>query len=536
MALLDKPPTPGTRTAALDRIRAALPDLAPAERRVADRILEDPSQAIALSISEFAELVGVAQPTVSRFCRNVGFPGYAALRLGVANDFAADSHNAREVTGDALGGLADRLRSDSNLKLAAQALRAARQVEIWTTAQLGSAGAALAAGLAEFSARAAHSAVPAHWPTRARGLEPGSVVVLLTYDGTEFGADPGLEAARAAGAKLVYIAALPARPLLKSADISVPLPEGPGSGLAGAELVGLLLAETMTEAVRELSALAGPPGPVSPWRAWPAQTIFLPGGPATGGEPIPAIHITAPASVRRQTLVLFYNGFTAPKEQGLPPGVPNNRVSPHIVASLLNAGHDVLIPEMPGHGDRKRAWEQVAVAHRDSFTGRGADYLAMARDESSLIVDAVLAQGLVTDPARLAVVGQSWGGFHAIAKLAADPRIRCGVSIMPVCDVTLLPDFADLGDRPRVRSGNLGPDLGAGLAARPLLIIAGSRDTLCTPEHIAAFVSGIAPAYAAAGASDLLQHVVLDDAGHEFDARQVDGALMLLDQYLGSNA
>jgi DNA-binding MurR/RpiR family transcriptional regulator len=115
MALLDKPPTPGTRTAALDRIRAALPDLAPAERRVADRILEDPSQAIALSIGEFAELVGVAQPTVSRFCRNVGFPGYAALRLGVANDFAADSHNARAVAGDPLGGLADRLRSDSNL-------------------------------------------------------------------------------------------------------------------------------------------------------------------------------------------------------------------------------------------------------------------------------------------------------------------------------------------------------------------------------------------------------------------------------------
>lgn len=138
---------------------------------------------------------------MSRFCRNVGFPGYAALRLGVANDFAADSHNARSVAGDPLGGLADRLRSDANLKLAARALRAAGRVEIWTAAQLAPAGAALAAGLAELSAGAAHSAIPAHWPTRARGLEPGSVVVLLTYDGTEFGAGPGLEAARAAGSK-----------------------------------------------------------------------------------------------------------------------------------------------------------------------------------------------------------------------------------------------------------------------------------------------------------------------------------------------
>jgi DNA-binding MurR/RpiR family transcriptional regulator/dienelactone hydrolase len=534
MALLDKPPTPGTRTAALDRIRAALPDLAPAERRVADRILEDPSQAIALSIGEFAELVGVAQPTVSRFCRNVGFPGYAALRLGVANDFAADSHNARDVAGDPLGGLGDRLRSDANLKLAAQALRAARQVEIWTTAQLASAGAVLAAGLAGLSVRAAHSAIPAHWPSRARGLEPGSVVALLTYDGTEFGAEPGVEAARGAGAKIVYIAALPARPLLKSADISVPLPEGPGGGLAGAELIGLLLAETMTDSVRELSALAGPPGPVSPWRARPARTVFLPGGPATGGEPIPSIHITAPASVRRQTLVVFYNGFSAPKEQGLPPGAPNNRVSPNIVAGLLNAGHDVLIPEMPGHGERKRAWEEVAALHRESFTGHGPDLLAMAREESPLIVDGILAMGLVSDPAGLAVVGQSWGGFHAIAKLAADPRIRCGAAIMPVCDVTVLPNFADLGAEPRVRAGNLGADLGPGLASRPLLIIAGGRDTLCTPEHIAAFVSGVSPAYAKAGTEDRLQHILLDEAGHEFDARQVDGVLTLLDRDLRS--
>lgn len=535
MALLEKPPTPGTRTAALDRIRAALPDLAPAERRVADRILEDPSQAIALSIGEFAELVGVAQPTVSRFCRNVGFPGYAALRLGVANDFAADSHNARAVAQDPLGGLADRLRSDSNLQSAAQTLRAARQVEIWTTAQLASAGAALAAGLAELSARAAHSAVPAHWPARARGLDPGSVVALLAYDGTEFGADQGLEAARAAGAKVVYIAAQPARPLLKIADISVPLPEGPGNGLAGAELIGLLVAEIMTDAVRELSALAGPPGPVSPWRSWPAQTVYLPGGPVTGGEPIPAIRITAPAAVRRQTLVVFYNGFTAPKEQGLPPGAPNNRVSPNIVAGLLNAGHDVLIPEMPGHGDRKRAWEQVAALHRESITGERADYLAMAREESPLIVDAALEMGLVADPGRLAVVGQSWGGFQAIAKLAADPRIRCGAAIMPVCDVTLLPDFADLGGSPRARTGNLGPDLGEALAPRPLLVIAGGRDTLCTPAHIAEFVDGISPAYAAAGVPDRLQHLVLEEAGHEFDARQVDGVLALLDQTLGSD-
>src|SRR5262249_36048207 len=161
----------------------------------------------------------------------------------------------------------------------------------------------------------------------------------------DFGATAGLAAAREAGAQVVYLAAVPSRPLLKEADITVPLPEGPS-----AELVGLLLAEAMVEAVRTASNLAGPPGPASPRRPRAdARTLFLPYSP----EPIPAIHMTAPPSVRRETLVVFYNGFTGNKEQALPPGVSNNRVSPNIVAALLNAGHDVLVPDAPGHGDRK---------------------------------------------------------------------------------------------------------------------------------------------------------------------------------------
>jgi DNA-binding MurR/RpiR family transcriptional regulator/dienelactone hydrolase len=526
MALLEQPPSPGTRTAALDRVRAALPDLAPAERRVADRLLTDPARAIAMSISEFAELCEVAQPTVSRFCRNVGFPGYPALRLGVANDFAADGHQSRELAPDTVSPLADRLRTDASMPGAARQVRLASRVEIWPAPELAGAGEVLAAGLAGLSVPAACSGVPNHWPTRAQGLPTGSVVVLLAYGNADFGVNPGLAAARAAGAQVIYLAAVPSRQLLKEADVTVPLPEGPS-----AELVGLLLAEAMVDAVRQASNLAGPPGPASPWRPWAdARTLFLPFNP----DPIPALHLKAPHDVRRETLVVFYNGFRGNKEQALPPGVPGNRVSPNIVAALLNAGHDVLVPDAPGHGDRRRAWQDVAELHQSSMAGQGPDLLKMGRAESKSIIDAVFSLGLVAASDRLAVVGQSWGGMQTLFKLAYDPRPACGVAIMPVCDVTQMPEFAELGGAARVLTSGPSTKLATPLAGRPLLVIAGGRDTLTTPQHIAAFVEAVRPAYEAVGAGQQLRHMVLDEVGHEFDPRQVDAVLEWLDQHLAA--
>jgi DNA-binding MurR/RpiR family transcriptional regulator/dienelactone hydrolase len=533
MALLEQPPSPGTRTAALDRIRSALPDLSPAERRVAERILAEPAQAIALSIGEFAELCEVAQPTVSRFCRNIGFPGYAALRLGVANDFAAESHRTRDAVTDPLGALAERLRTDASLPAIALALRTASRVEIWPAPEFAGAAAVLATGLAELAVPAACSIVPAHWPARARGLPPGAVVLLLAYGPADFGQGPGVSAARTAGARIGYAAAQPSRTLLKQADLTMPLPESPAPEPPRPELIGLLLADALTEGVRSVSHLAGPAGPVSPWRPWSrVRNVFLPRG---GGEdPIPCVLLEAPEAVRRGSLVIFYNGFTAVKEEALPPGIGASRVSPYLVAPLLNAGHDVLVPDAPGHGARKRAWEDGLELHLDSLAGKGPDLLAIAREEAAALVDGALGLGVVRDAGRIAVVGQSWGGLQTLLKLAGDTRIACGAAIMPVCDVTQLPQFAGLGSSPRVVANGPGApaELAARFAPRPLLIIAGDRDPLTTPGHIADFVAAVAPAYVAAGVSERLRHVVLDGVAHEFDPRQVDEVLEWLTRHL----
>ena len=68
----------------LDRIRASIPALPPAEQRVAKLLLADPRSFAALPVSELADRSHVSKPTVVRFCRSVGYDGLTDFKLKLA--------------------------------------------------------------------------------------------------------------------------------------------------------------------------------------------------------------------------------------------------------------------------------------------------------------------------------------------------------------------------------------------------------------------------------------------------------------------
>jgi RpiR family carbohydrate utilization transcriptional regulator len=68
----------------LDRIRASIPALPPAEQRVARLVLGDPRSFASLPVGELAERAHVSKPTVVRFCRSVGYDGLADFKLKLA--------------------------------------------------------------------------------------------------------------------------------------------------------------------------------------------------------------------------------------------------------------------------------------------------------------------------------------------------------------------------------------------------------------------------------------------------------------------
>jgi RpiR family carbohydrate utilization transcriptional regulator len=92
----------------LDRIKASLPSLAPAEQRVGKLVLGDPRAFANLPVSELADRAHVSKPTVVRFCRSMGYDGLSDFKLKLAGSvsegvpFIHRSVDADDKTGDVL--------------------------------------------------------------------------------------------------------------------------------------------------------------------------------------------------------------------------------------------------------------------------------------------------------------------------------------------------------------------------------------------------------------------------------------------------
>ena len=84
----------GEAEGVLVRLRTRLPEFTGALQRVAEQVLVDPAAAARASIVELAERSGTSPATVTRFCRALGFEGYADLRLGIAGDTGRAARSA----------------------------------------------------------------------------------------------------------------------------------------------------------------------------------------------------------------------------------------------------------------------------------------------------------------------------------------------------------------------------------------------------------------------------------------------------------
>lgn len=72
----------------LSRIEAMRAQLRPSERKLADYVLEAPREVLDLAMTEFAQRVGVSQPTIARFCQALGCGGFREFKIRLAQSIA----------------------------------------------------------------------------------------------------------------------------------------------------------------------------------------------------------------------------------------------------------------------------------------------------------------------------------------------------------------------------------------------------------------------------------------------------------------
>lgn len=83
------PPAPrATSQNVLEVVRTLRADLRKSDRKVADQVLGDPQRVLNATVAETAELAGVSQPTVIRFCVAVGCAGFQDFKLRLAHSLA----------------------------------------------------------------------------------------------------------------------------------------------------------------------------------------------------------------------------------------------------------------------------------------------------------------------------------------------------------------------------------------------------------------------------------------------------------------
>lgn len=84
------------------------PSLTNAEKKIADYILENYESVMYLSLTELAELSGVGDTSVFRFCKQIGLKGYPELKLLLAQDNVVN----RDATVDHSAHFADQIRQN----------------------------------------------------------------------------------------------------------------------------------------------------------------------------------------------------------------------------------------------------------------------------------------------------------------------------------------------------------------------------------------------------------------------------------------
>ena len=233
-------PPLATGDGVLARVRSRLPEFTGALQRVAEQVLTDPAGAARATIVELAERSGTSPATVTRFCRALGFEGYADLRLGIA----AETGRARSAgwtvdigreiqPGDPLDRVLGQIMAADTramhdtaalldlqeVERAAEGIAAARRVNIF-----GASGSALVGEEMQFSLHRIGVAAWA-WTDVHNGLasaalqRPGDVALGISHSGQTRETIEMLAEAGSHGAITVALTSFPRSPLAELADI-----------------------------------------------------------------------------------------------------------------------------------------------------------------------------------------------------------------------------------------------------------------------------------------------------------------------------
>ncbi|MGJ9382233.1 MurR/RpiR family transcriptional regulator [Salipaludibacillus sp. CF4.18] len=219
------------------RIRASYHSFREKEKRIADYILAHPEEIVHSTISQVAEKLQVAEATVFRFCKHIGFKGYQAMKIALASEVNTGMKDIHETIqeGDDEQLVAEKvfkanirtleetltIIDGNDFKRAVDMILSANRLEFYGNG--GSGAIALDAhhkfmrtGIPCISYSDSHFQVMS-----ASQLTEKDVVVLISHTGTNRDILDALEIAKEQGAMTIGITTLAKSPLSQGVDVAL---------------------------------------------------------------------------------------------------------------------------------------------------------------------------------------------------------------------------------------------------------------------------------------------------------------------------
>jgi DNA-binding MurR/RpiR family transcriptional regulator len=235
MTTTTEPPLRPTQNV-IEVVRQSLGDLRKSERKVADKVLEDPQRILNATLAETAELALVSEPTVIRFCTAIGCEGFQDFKLRLARSLALGTLptgsvlDSEDTTAELIGKIfgytissLDWARNHLDSRQVSQALQILSRAQSIEFFGLGASGIVALDAQQKFPL----FGVPCGAPTdthqqlmTAAMMKPGDVAVVISNTGRTLAMIEVAQTARQAGAEVIAITGSQS-PLLADCDVGI---------------------------------------------------------------------------------------------------------------------------------------------------------------------------------------------------------------------------------------------------------------------------------------------------------------------------
>jgi DNA-binding MurR/RpiR family transcriptional regulator len=250
----------GAPTSTKDLVAAVSSELTPAERRIAEAVLAEPTLLAFGTVSDLANRVGTSRPTIVRFANTLGFKGYTQLqrhvRIDLSHRLARPSERirhdnetalpARAAIDGAIASVFDALEGDQMAELAGPIIQAEK---VWVlSGETSKAGAhALHSGLSMVRP-GVHSLEEHTFGTDLSDAGPGDAAVVFDFFRYRRQVTNAARVFAESGVAVVAITDSPLSPLVELSDAWCEI-EVPAVGPFDSSVPAVALAELLVARV-----------------------------------------------------------------------------------------------------------------------------------------------------------------------------------------------------------------------------------------------------------------------------------------------